>query len=67
MIEGDHLNGPGKLCKRLGITKEHNQIDLTTHPSFYVTDSGLNPDYQATPRIGIKQATDKLWRFVVKN
>jgi DNA-3-methyladenine glycosylase len=63
-LAGTHLNGPGKICKAFGITKEHNNIDLTTSQNFYLT-SGINIlEYKATPRIGIKKATDKLWRFV---
>lgn len=61
-----NLNGPGKLCRHLGITREHNGIDITTDGSFYVRDSGPTPVFEATPRIGIKQGLDKHWRFVVK-
>jgi len=63
--ENKNLNGPGKLCRHLGITKEHNGIDLTSSDAFYVQDKGLKPGYIATPRIGIKVGTEKLWRFVV--
>lgn len=57
------LNGPGKLCKKLNITKNNNQIDLTQSNDFCVYDSTAKPEYMATPRIGIKVGTDKLWRF----
>ena len=60
-----HLNGPGKLCKVLGITKEHHGLNLVSHPTFYVCERSDPVTYQATPRIGIKKATDKLWRFVM--
>ncbi|MGI4850662.1 MAG: DNA-3-methyladenine glycosylase [Janthinobacterium lividum] len=62
--ETKNFDGPGKLCRHLGITKEHNGIDLTCAEDFYIEDSHLKPDFLATPRIGIKVATDKLWRFV---
>jgi DNA-3-methyladenine glycosylase len=62
--ENKNLNGPGKLCKHLGITKEHNGMDLTTSSHFYIKDTNLKPSYIATPRIGIKVGLDKLWRFV---
>lgn len=58
-----HLNGPGKICKYLGITKTHHGINLINHHSFYVTGKNIIP-YQATSRIGIKKGVDKLWRFV---
>jgi DNA-3-methyladenine glycosylase len=61
-----HLNGPGKLCRHLGITREHNGVDLIENPTFYVKDSSLTPAYESTPRIGISRGQDKLWRFVVK-
>lgn len=57
------LNGPGKLCKKLNITKNNNQIDLTQCHDFCVYDSTAKPEYMATSRIGIKVGTDKLWRF----
>ena len=59
-----HLNGPGKICKYLGITKEHNAVNLAASRDFYLTEGVNITDYQATPRIGIKKSTDKLWRFV---
>lgn len=60
------LNGPGKLCRHLQITKAHNHIDMTTDLHFYVEDESRIPSFQATPRIGIKEGGDKLWRFVTK-
>ena len=61
-----NLNGPGKLCRELGITREHTNLDLITHESFYVNETGLKPEFIATPRIGISQGKDLLWRFIVK-
>ncbi|MDF3034659.1 MAG: 3-methyladenine glycosylase [Alphaproteobacteria bacterium] len=61
------LNGPGKLCRHLMITKAHNAIDLITSDDFYVCDEGLTPHFIATPRIGIRHGTDKLWRFVTQS
>lgn len=66
-IEDKILNGPGKLCRHLKITKDHNAIDLIKSTYFYVTDEGLKPNFIATPRIGIRQGTDKLWRFVTQS
>ncbi|MBL8677252.1 MAG: DNA-3-methyladenine glycosylase, partial [Alphaproteobacteria bacterium] len=47
------LNGPGKLCRHLGITRNHNGIDLNLSESLYLKDSPLSPKYETTPRIGI--------------
>lgn len=60
------LKGPGKLCRHLGITRDHNGIDITTSDGFYVRDSCLTLPFEATPRIGIKQGQEKPWRFVVR-
>jgi len=60
------LNGPGKLCRHLGITRDHNALDLTAHPSFYVKESTLSPSFETTSRIGLTKGQEKLWRFVVK-
>ena len=57
------LDGPGKVCKKLNITKHNNQIDLTKDHKFCVYDSPIQPKYIATSRIGIKVGTNKLWRF----
>ena len=58
------LDGPGKLCKYLGITRDHNGIDLTTSENFYVRDRNFKPSYISTSRIGIKVGVDRLWRFI---
>ncbi|AIK96652.1 DNA-3-methyladenine glycosylase [Candidatus Odyssella acanthamoebae] len=60
-----HLNGPGKLCRHLGITTRHNGIDLLSDPTFYVSEGIQDVDVNITPRIGIKKATEKPWRFVL--
>lgn len=60
-----HLNGPGKICRHLGITTKHNGINVVTNNKIFVTD-GIKVQKNkiiCTPRIGIKKAKDKLWRF----
>jgi DNA-3-methyladenine glycosylase len=67
-IDGvDHkkTNGPGKLCKFLNITREQNAIDIVSSDDFCVYDSEYLPKFQTTPRIGIRQGKEHLWRFVV--
>ncbi len=60
-------NGPGRLTQALGITGEHNVVDLTKQKTLYVVDGTRVDSDQvvATPRIGIRRAQDKLWRFYI--
>ncbi|WCR53184.1 MAG: Putative 3-methyladenine DNA glycosylase [Wolbachia endosymbiont of Ctenocephalides orientis wCori] len=64
LIEAD-LCGPGILCKKLNITKEHNKQDLTISHEFCVYESSLKPNYICTPRIGISKGKEKFWRFKI--
>ena len=60
-------NGPEKLTQALAITKEHYGIDITKNSKLYISE-GIKPKkIIASPRIGIKEATDKLWNFKIKN
>lgn len=61
-----HLNGPGKICRYMGITKAQNEIDITMNKEFYVGCVNQKFKFSKTPRIGIKVGTDKLWRFLAK-
>jgi DNA-3-methyladenine glycosylase len=58
------ITGPGKICRTLGITTVHNGIDLTTQDNFYIASGKTNDIFQATPRISIRKAQDKHWRFL---
>ncbi len=62
-----HLSdGPGKLCKAFNLTKSQNAIDLVKSSDLFIEDVGRRIDQSkilTTPRIGIRQATEKLWRF----
>lgn len=62
-----HLDGPGKICQHLGISKTQQGINLITSDQLYVTEGVKSVHYQATPRVGIKKAIDKPWRFVMQN
>lgn len=61
------LDGPGKLCKKLGINKTHNEIDLINNKNFTIEDNTQKASYIQTPRVGIKKAIEKPWRFVAKD
>jgi DNA-3-methyladenine glycosylase len=62
-----NLNGPGKLCRHLEITKDHNAVDLITSDVLFVCDEGIKPNFTSTTRIGIRKGQDKLWRFVTQS
>lgn len=62
-------SGPGKLTQALHITREQEHIDVTQRGPLYIEEGiKISPaDIEATPRIGISRATEKLWRFMVKS
>ena len=62
-------SGPGKLTQAFGIDGSHHGIDLFKDPvwNFKKDPSGpgkFSREIIATPRIGISQARERLWRFV---
>lgn len=71
------LNGPGKLCQGLSVTREQNRMDLTESDELYVTASlaelGLPEEPPVLPgeihtgkRVGIdyaEEAAEFPWRF----
>lgn len=59
------LDGPGKLCRSLNITRSQNQQDATDGTKLYFQEAQRAYTFASTPRIGIKVGTDKLWRFVM--
>lgn len=59
----DLTSGPGKVCQALGIDVSHSGRDLTDN-SWFVLDGGVPPkNIGVSPRIGIRDGIDKLWRF----
>jgi DNA-3-methyladenine glycosylase len=58
-----NLNGPGKLCRYLGLNLDYNKLDIINHESFYVLDIKKKSEYVATTRIGISKGKELLWRF----
>lgn len=69
--EKDISNGPGKLTKALGITREDNGADLTAGGNIWLEDDGYKvKDIVETTRIGIDYAEEdalKPWRFYIKD
>ncbi len=66
----EDYNGPGKLTKALSITKELNEIDLTTSKEIWIEDDNFIPKYYTDKRIGIDYACDYYknikWRFIMR-
>jgi DNA-3-methyladenine glycosylase len=63
-----NTNGPGKLCRALGIDRELNEADVTDKKSGLWVERCLEipPEKVVTTgRIGIKVATDCPWRFYI--
>jgi DNA-3-methyladenine glycosylase len=61
-------SGPGRLCQALGITRAaDNGLDVTSAKSeLQILDDGFRPaSIEATPRIGISKAVERLHRFIV--
>ena len=56
-------SGPGKLAQALGIDLSLNGEDLLGNRLYVLDDRTDIGPVIARPRIGIKEATDKLWRF----
>jgi DNA-3-methyladenine glycosylase len=66
------LNGPGKLCKALKISKSLNGEDMIEGDKIYFLEGEKikEKDIIKTPRINIdyaKKSKNWLWRFVIKN
>jgi DNA-3-methyladenine glycosylase len=54
-------NGPGKLCRTLGITKKDNESPIGK--KFKVLDDGFIAKVKSSRRIGITKDTHLKWRF----
>ena len=61
------LNGPGKVCKAMAVTRAHNGLDLTGDALFLCDDSAAPAgEIHVGKRIGIdyaEEAADFPWRF----
>ncbi|HXG74894.1 MAG TPA: DNA-3-methyladenine glycosylase [Candidatus Nitrosotenuis sp.] len=56
-------NGPAKLTMAMQITKKQYGEDLINSNSLYITDGIKVRKIIAGPRVGIRNATDRLWNF----
>ena len=68
-VDGELIDGPGKLCRELRIDRSLHQVDLTAGRSVWFEDRGQRvPRNQigTFPRIGVEYAglwAKKPWRF----
>lgn len=59
----DLCRGPGNVTRALGVTVAENQLDLTSS-QLYIEDRSIRPcGVSCGPRIGIRVAVDRPWRF----
>ena len=62
------VDGPGKLCRELGITTKDTGIDITESNKIYIKDIGEKPKRViAAKRVGVDYAGEwagKKWRFL---
>jgi DNA-3-methyladenine glycosylase len=59
-------SGPGKVCQALGITRAHNALSLDVKP-FELFARSAPVKIVRGPRIGITKATEKNWRYGLKD
>ncbi len=62
---GSLTNGPGRLTQALGITREHNGIDLTGN-QIYVMKGKRPGKITIATRIGLREGRDLKLRFYIK-
>jgi DNA-3-methyladenine glycosylase len=68
-IDGELIEGPGRLCRALQIDRRLNRVDLTTGEFIWFEDRGVvveKGDVESHPRVGVDYAgewANKLWRF----
>jgi DNA-3-methyladenine glycosylase len=72
-IDGELVDGPGRICRALQIDRRLNRVDLTTGESLWFEDRGVvmkKADVGTHPRIGVDYAgtwAKKLWRFRLRH
>jgi DNA-3-methyladenine glycosylase len=59
-------SGPGKLTQALGLNRAHNGLDLTDSCLIVADEAEEIGEIVVTTRIGIKENTNKPWRFYPK-
>jgi DNA-3-methyladenine glycosylase len=63
--ERDLLNGPGRLARAMGIQLTHKG-ESAMGPNIFVFDDGSKPEsITVSPRVGISEGQEHLWRYYV--
>jgi DNA-3-methyladenine glycosylase len=68
-VEGELIDGPGRLCRAFSIDRSLNRVDMTTRQDLWFEDRGTKIPrgrIGAFPRIGVSYAgkwADKPYRF----
>jgi len=68
-VDGELIDGPGKVCRLLAIDRSLNRVDLTNRRSLWLEDRGVkvfSKQIGTFPRIGVDYAgvwAKKPWRF----
>jgi len=64
--EKNIANGPAKISQAFGISKDQYGIDLTKKSELFVSEGiQIKEKILSQPRVGIRQATGKLWNFKI--
>jgi DNA-3-methyladenine glycosylase len=65
-LDADRLlcSGPGRLCRAIGITREHDGLALD-EPPFELRAGEAPVEVAAGRRIGITRAAERPWRYVL--
>ena len=62
----DLCNGPGKLTQALGINgRYHGRNPFVKESTWSLLMPSFHPSVSDSTRVGISQATDRMWRFVL--
>jgi DNA-3-methyladenine glycosylase len=61
-LDRDLARGPARLCRALGLDLSDNGTDLSRGP-VTLELAASSAAYQTGPRVGLRQAPDRLWRF----
>ncbi|NUR07885.1 MAG: DNA-3-methyladenine glycosylase [Nocardioidaceae bacterium] len=61
----DLARGPARLCQALGIDRTHDGADLSRGSLTLTLPAEPATDVRTGPRVGLRQAADRAWRFWV--